>query len=186
MSSEILQHQIAISLRSSFTAEITSLSLLAGNLRKSLVSSTQSGSPCFETRKRSFTYNINNTGPMMDPRGTPTVRGKGSDTVFWNLTTWWRCDKQLSNQARADSDTPALWSLRNIRSCRRLSKGLDMSKRTIIDIFFRSMLLRNSSGKWCRLGWVKFSISTLQVMYDIVWIEETGKLQVSRSFAYLR
>ena len=83
MSSEILQHQINISLRCSFTAEITSLSSLAGNPRKSLVSSTQpSGSQCFGTRKRSFTYNVNNTGPMMDPCGTPTVTSNGADTVF--------------------------------------------------------------------------------------------------------
>ena len=26
--------------------------------------------------------NVNNTGPLMDPCGTPTVKGKGSDKVF--------------------------------------------------------------------------------------------------------
>ena len=40
MSSEFLQHQINISLRSSFIAEITSCSLLDRNPRKSFVSST--------------------------------------------------------------------------------------------------------------------------------------------------
>ena len=40
MGSEFLQHQIDIFLKFSFTAEITSLSSLAGNKRKGLVSST--------------------------------------------------------------------------------------------------------------------------------------------------
>ena len=31
----------------------------------------------FGTRKRSFTYNVNSTGPKMDPCGTPAVRGRG-------------------------------------------------------------------------------------------------------------
>ena len=39
------------------------------------------GLKCFGTRKRSFTYNVNNTGPKMDPCGTPTVRGRGLDKV---------------------------------------------------------------------------------------------------------
>ena len=41
MSSEFLQHQVDMFLRPSFTAKITSRSLLEGNPRKSLVSSTQ-------------------------------------------------------------------------------------------------------------------------------------------------
>ena len=88
MSSEFLQHQIDISLRSSFTAEITTLRFV-----KFAVGEPKEGVCCHPRRRvvRNvlgrergciYIYNVNNTGPLMDPCGTPTVRDKGSDTVF--------------------------------------------------------------------------------------------------------
>ena len=39
----------------------------------------------FWTRKRSFTYNVNSTGPKMDPSGAPTVKGRGRDEVLQDV-----------------------------------------------------------------------------------------------------
>ena len=35
----------------------------------------------FGSQKRSFTYNVNNTGPKTDPCGTPIVKDRGLNKI---------------------------------------------------------------------------------------------------------
>ena len=74
-----------ISLRSSFTAEITSLSFVkfAGGEPKEGVCChphRQVVRSVLALERGFFIYNINNTGRMIDPCCNSTVGGKGSDT----------------------------------------------------------------------------------------------------------
>ena len=41
----------------------------------------------------SFTKTRNNSGPKMDPCGTPKLMGSAGEVILLRLTDWERCDK---------------------------------------------------------------------------------------------
>ena len=134
---KFVEHYFAISRRSLLRSESATLMSVGRRVKSRLVSPTQSmASHFFGTKRRSLPYNVNKTGPSMEPQATLTVSGRGSDRSLPILTTCLRNYRQLLNQARAEADATSKCSFDNKLSCWMLSKALDMQSSTTTDICF--------------------------------------------------